>query len=225
MSSLACHDLQADAGGFSKQFARWGECPVYRRPSCGFRNTIGVTPTDLGTGVSFELSVSPYTSGHFEVNGLIVLSPFYVSKTQVLQTLTLTFVTANGCADTALLVVPPARTPIDPPPPSPDPSPTPIPPPPPPPPTLPPVGACYYRVSCGGQATGGHSSCSDRGQQVQCEAAIGGNPTARGIWLNYGDQALLNHCRFTVPGLVNGNFQLNPGQSADGCFDKNGHVK
>lgn len=117
----------------------------------------------------------------------------------------------------------PTPTPSPSPTPSPEPSPTPTPEPSPTPPPPPPSGACYYRVSCGGQVadTKGGTSCTDQNQQLICEHTIGGNPAAFGVWQNFGEAALLNHCRYTVPGLVNNNFQLNPGQSDKACLSKN----
>lgn len=89
-------------------------------------------------------------------------------------------------------------------------------------------GACYYRVSCGAHQTsnGGvhglkQDSCTDQNQQNICEATFGGNPSAHGIWRNFGDANLLNHCQFTVPGVSLDNFQLNPGQSDHACLNKN----
>lgn len=116
----------------------------------------------------------------------------------------------------------PTPTPSPSPTPTPDPSPTPKPSPSPSPspsPTPPPApGACYYRVSCGGLEDGG--PCNDHAQQTICEATLGGSPLVGGIWRNFGEQALRNHCQYTVPGLSNLNFQLNPGKSAPSCLNK-----
>jgi hypothetical protein len=91
-----------------------------------------------------------------------------------------------------------------------------------------PPGACYYRVSCGvsfagfgGVEQSTQTSCTDQNQQWICEHTNGGNPLAHGIWRNFGDANLLNHCQFTVPGVSLINFQLNPGQSDRACLNKN----
>lgn len=88
-------------------------------------------------------------------------------------------------------------------------------------------GLCYYRVSCGDQepaapafTTSNSKECTDQQQQAICEAAVGQGGD-NGIWRNFGDANLLNHCQFNHPGYVNNDFQLNPGQSAEGCLNKN----
>lgn len=107
---------------------------------------------------------------------------------------------------------------IQPPPPPRDPDPQPTPTPTPTPSPTPTPGLCYYRVSCGQSAHETH--CTDRDQQELCEAAIVFGGTDHGVWLNFGEQALQNHCRFNEPGVSKLNFQLNPGQSAKGCLSK-----
>ena len=101
--------------------------------------------------------------------------------------------------------------------PSPSPSPTPTPSPSPTP--TPDPGKCYYRVSCGVSVGTHGSSCTDSNQEFICEHTYSG-PNA-GIWRNFGPQNLQNHCEFPVPGVSLLNFQLNPGQSARGCLNKN----
>ena len=97
--------------------------------------------------------------------------------------------------------------------PSPSPTPTPRPSP------TPTPGLCYYRVSCGVSFGTHGSSCTDSNQQFICEHTSSGN--VAGIWRNFGAQSLQNHCQFPVPGVSLRNFQLNPGQSAEGCRNKN----
>jgi len=88
--------------------------------------------------------------------------------------------------------------------PTPSPSPTPEP------------GFCYYRVSCGQQEEISAHNGNDCGEEEQSEICEGEG----GIWLNFGEQSLQNHCRFSEPGLSNDDFQLTPGKSAEGCLDK-----
>lgn len=90
------------------------------------------------------------------------------------------------------------------------------------------AGSCYYRVSCGASQSdlGGvnalhHNECTDQDQENICERTSGGDPSAHGVWLNFVHGDLHNHCKFTVPGVSLDNFQLNPGQSAHGCLNKN----
>jgi len=92
-----------------------------------------------------------------------------------------------------------------------DPTPYPTPTPSPSPTPTPPVGLCYYRVSCGVSFS---NSCTDHSQQLICE-------NKQGIWINFDGNVLDNHCKFNVPGVSLSNFQLNPGQSAQGCLNKN----
>ena len=85
----------------------------------------------------------------------------------------------------------------------------------------PPPALCYYRVSCGEQEfTASTRECDEHAQQSICEAAIG-SAGDNGIWRNFGDANLLNHCQFNYQGYINRDFQLTPGQSALGCFNKN----
>jgi hypothetical protein len=72
-------------------------------------------------------------------------------------------------------------------------------------PTPPPPEFCYYRVSGPG---------GDFLHAIKC--ALHG-----GLWINFVDQALQNHCRFSEPGISDDDFQLNPGQSGDNCLSKN----
>jgi hypothetical protein len=77
-----------------------------------------------------------------------------------------------------------------------------------------PVGYCYYKISQGNEAS----------KKTRCETTLGGSPAAFGIWLNFDDSShdpLDNHCKYTVPGIINDKFQLTPGQSAAGCLNKN----
>ena len=84
------------------------------------------------------------------------------------------------------------------------------------------VGLCYYRVSCGEQSPIATSTreCTDQAQQSICEAAVG-LAGDNGIWRNFGDAQLLNHCQFNLLGYSDNDFQLNPGQSHQDCVNKN----
>jgi hypothetical protein len=81
---------------------------------------------------------------------------------------------------------------------------------------------CYYRVSCGEQeVTSSTQSCTHQQQQAICERTIGLGTLVPGVWMNFGAANLQNHCRFHVPGVINRDFQLTPGQSHDLCLNKN----
>jgi len=80
---------------------------------------------------------------------------------------------------------------------------------------------CYYRVSCGEQGfVASTRECTLHKQQEICEAAEG-LAGDNGIWRNFGDANLLNHCQFNAPGYSNRDFQLTPGQSDESCVNKN----
>lgn len=126
----------------------------------------------------------------------------------------------------------PTPTPEPTPTPTPEPTPTPTPEPTPTPSPTPEPGQCYYRVSCGITFSHG-TSCTDQNQQDICESTrscvggvkvgifcVGGHWVS-GIWRNFGEASLMNHCQFPVPGVSLDNFQLNPGKSDAGCLSKN----
>lgn len=76
-------------------------------------------------------------------------------------------------------------------------------------------------MSCGEQeAPANVRECTDQQQENICEAAIG-VAGDHGVWLNFDGGALDNHCQFNWPGYSNRDFQLNPGQSAANCLNKN----
>jgi len=227
VSAFACYDLQADLGSAdggllaSKQLHAWGQCPV-PPPT---RRRVDVCPNLDGVQESVP-------EGYYldQETGLCVRTPPPPPEDMCLNLEGIQETVPEGYyrdeEGNCFPVPPPPPTDLCPniegvqetvpdgyylaedgncypivPPPPPDP------------------GLCYYRVSCGGQQDT-KSSCDDRDQQLICEAAIGGDPAARGVWTNFESGALHNHCRFTVPGLVNRDFQLNPGQSDAACLNK-----
>ena len=78
----------------------------------------------------------------------------------------------------------------------------------------PPAGLCFYKISGGNEAA----------KKAKCEATLGGNPPAFGVWLNFDDSShnvLDNHCQYSLPGINDDKFQLTPGQSDPSCLNKN----
>lgn len=72
-------------------------------------------------------------------------------------------------------------------------------------------GQCYYKVS----------GNSEPVKEWICEHTPGTFlPLTFGVWLNFDGGALDNHCQYPTPGVINRIFQLTPGQSDPGCYDK-----
>ena len=108
----------------------------------------------------------------------------------------------------------PEPTPTPQPTPSPDPTPTPEPSPTPSPePTpTPEPSYCYYEVDCGNQVSAlAKQTCKSEQKEQLCNAQ-------GGQWAKW--QGGKEHCRIAFPGVSLDNFQLTPGQSADGCLNK-----
>lgn len=81
----------------------------------------------------------------------------------------------------------------------------------------PPPAPCYYEVDCSVRASS-NVACQLL-KKARCEAQPPFGPA--GEWANwFGQGEGHEQCRVAFPGWSNDHFQLNPGQSAEGCLDK-----